>query len=282
MAAHSWAPCGPITKSGRSDRKLSMQDDDTTSKVDDLVAKGKKLEMFSVTVTYQSFISDYGRKGGKAFYIAIKCNGKVRQYRTFPIYHDGPFDEMISSYVKSALADDLVKAADKTINDAMLGTARYGGDVLDLIEFSEGAPLEKSRIEKVLAKGQEVVEGRITEEAIAAHEKLEEIEQLLAEYENAKRIWKDIGAMREQIAGYPIAKQVRAIQEIHEDIPAELIEEFLRDKKMKPSDMAYVHCARTDRRKSLEAAKQAINRAKREKSDILRKQQMSPKTRRKE
>jgi hypothetical protein len=257
-----------------------MQDNDVTPIVDELAAKGKALNRFNVKVTYQTFIGAYDRKGGRALHVVIKCNDKVRMWQRFPIAHDDlfvePFERMINAYMESAMIDDLAKAADKTFNDAWLSAAR--NDIAaNAVEFSEGAPLEISRIERVLAKGQEVAEELIAEEAIQDREALEEIERLLAEYESAYQIWKDIGARRRRDAGQPIKNQVRAIQAIHENIPAEWIEKFLREGEMTPADMAHFHFAKIHRHRSAEAAEKAIKRARRKKGDILRKQQMSPK-----
>jgi hypothetical protein len=258
-----------------------MQDSNIESIIDELEAKGERLDSFKVEVKYQAFIGDYHRKGGgRTLHILIKCNNRVRTWQRFPITGAEPSEEMMSAYMKSAMADDLAEAADKTLMHAYLGTAR--NDIAaNFIEFSEGVPLERGRIEKVLDRGQEVFEARMAEENIQDQETLQRIERLLAEYEGAYQAWKQIGGMRKQVAGQPIEKQVRAVQAIHETIPPEWIKEFLIDRQMTPSNMAYVHIARIYRHSTPEAAEKAIKRARRKKRDILEKRQMSPKPGRK-
>lgn len=252
--------------------------DDITSKVDGLAANGTKLHSFNVKVTYQSFIGDYGATGVKAraLHIVIKCNSKVRSWTRFPIFHAEPFEEMIHSYIKSVLVDDMAKAADKTISEAQLAIAR--NDIaLDFIEFSEGVRLEKSRIERVLAKGQEVIENRIAEEALQDQEKKEKAARLLAEYESLHCIWTDIRTRRRRDANLPIVKRGRVIQAVHESVPSELIKEFLIDTKTTPSDMALHHLVKLGRFPTFEAARKARARARKEIGDISEKRQMSPK-----
>ncbi len=261
-----------------------MQDDINPLTFDDLVAKSKKLNSFSVRLSYQTFISDYDRMGREArtLHVVIKCDDDVREWIEYPIIEEPPdpytevfheeSEETISRYVRGVLPKDVTAATVRTVTDAYYISLRdeFTLDALESLERVEG-----SRSEKALMSHTETLMEAMDEERRRTKEKQERIEQLLADYESALRVWQDIGKRRKRDAGLPIKQRVKAIKAFHEDVPVNLIEEFLRDELKMPAEMALDHLVKLDWSSTVEGAKKAIARAKRKKRDISEKRQMS-------
>jgi hypothetical protein len=229
----------------------------------ELEANGEKLSSITFNLVYQTFISDYGRFGrdGRTLHIVIYCNDQEACWLEYPIIEvqPDPYTPVFYEEKEWSITNQIRSLMPKYLADAVYQAVEKAYLIATKQDF-EGEWEELKR---------EIEEERV-------QERIEKCQESLAEYEELYKVWSGIKRNRSNNSTLAVNDQVKVLQVIHREVPANLISEFV-EHKVAPAEMALRHLVEIGKFPTYDAAKKALTRIRKEIGDITTAHQMSPK-----